>query len=153
MTLRNTLDTQRWIVAVIRLAGLAIFALAFLQLSVLHEGQTYIGWKCALVGGSYEQNIFLKPGAHHESFEYLAAISGLINPLVVLVLLASPVRALLILRRIFAILIVACMIATWVLFAQQHISPLTGHIMWIAGALLVIVPEAFPARRRGPAKV
>jgi hypothetical protein len=145
MTVRNT---RTWIVAVVRLMGLVIFALAFLQPAVAREGQSYVGWKCASVALSYEQNMFLKPGEHHESFEYLAAVSGLINPLVILALLASPFRALRMTRRIFAVLIVLCMIATWVLFAQQHISALTGHIMWIAGALLVIVPDASPGRPR-----
>lgn len=145
MTVRNI---RPWIVAVVRLVGLAIFALAFLQPAVAREGQSYVGWKCASVAVSFEQSLFSKPGGQHESFEYLAAISGLINPLVILTLLASPVRALQMLRRIFAVLIVLCMIATWVLFAQQHISALTGHIMWIAGALLVIVPDASPGRPR-----
>jgi hypothetical protein len=144
MTLRNT---RPWIVAVIRLAGLAIFALAFMQPGVAREGQTYVGWKCASVAASFEQNLFLKPGGHHESFEFLAALSGLINLLVPFTIVASPIRALLVLRRIFAVAIVGCMIATWALFAQQQISPLVGHVMWIAGALLVVVPDAFPGRR------
>jgi hypothetical protein len=59
---------------------------------------------------------------------------------------------LLVVRRIFAVAIMLCMAGTWVLFAQQQISPLTGHFMWIAGALLVIIPEAFPGRRRGTAR-
>lgn len=144
MTVRNT---RPWIVAVIRLAGLAIFALAFLQPAVQYQGQSYIGWKCALVAWSFEQNIVMKPGAHREVYEFMAAFSGLVNPFIILTILASPIRALLVVRRIFAVAIVGCMIATWALFAQQHISPLAGHIMWIAGALLVIVPDAAPRRR------
>jgi hypothetical protein len=148
MSALNAVNPPRWIVAVIRLAGLAIFALAFLQPAVQREQSTYAGWKCASVATSFAQNLIMHPGAHHESFEFLAALSGLINPLVILVILASPICAMLIIRRIFAVVIVLCMISTWVLFSQQHISPLAGHIMWVAGALLVVVPDAFRRRRR-----
>ena len=142
MTLRNTLETQRWIVPVIRLAGLAIFILAFFEQAVAREGQNYAGWKCASIAMSFAQNLVMKHGGNHESFEYLTALSGLINPLIVFTLLASPIRALRILRQIFAVLVVVCMIATWVLFSQQHIVPLTGHFLWIAGALLILAPDA-----------
>src|SRR5580658_5358909 len=113
LDIRMTLcNTRPWIVAVIRLAGLAIFVRAFLQPGVAREGQTYVGWKCASVAASFEQNLFLKPGGHHESFEFLAALSGLINLLVPFTIVASPICALLVLRRIFAVAIVGCMIAT-----------------------------------------
>jgi len=97
--------------------------------------------------------IFGNPGkGQHQFIEYLVAFSGWINPLVVLVILASPVRVLLIVRRIFAVLALLCMAGTWVVFSQQHIVPLTGHFLWIAGALLVIIPDAFPSRPRGSAR-
>ncbi|MGD0912697.1 MAG: hypothetical protein ABR928_12425 [Terracidiphilus sp.] len=154
MTLRNTLDTQRWIVPVLRILGLAIFVLAFWQPAV-RAGQTTVlpGWKCATIASTESMTLFGKPGpGKHQFIEYLVAFSGWINLLIVLVILASPVRALLVVRRIFAVAIMLCMAGTWVLFAQQQISPLTGHFMWIAGALLVIIPEAFPGRRRGTAR-
>ncbi len=152
MTLRDTLDTQRWIVPALRILGLAIFILAFFEAAVTREGQSYAGWKCASVATSFAENLLTKPGGSHEPFEYLVAMSGLINPLIVLTILASPMRALRILRQVFAVVVVVCMIATWVLFAQQHIAPLIGHFLWIAGAVLVIVPEAFPGGRRAAAK-
>ncbi|MFZ0302772.1 MAG: hypothetical protein WAL75_08805 [Terracidiphilus sp.] len=142
MTLRNTLDTHRWIVPVVRLVGLAIFVLAFFEPAVTREGQNYAGWKCASVAMSFAQNLLTKSGGHHESFEYLGAMSGLINPLIVFALLASPIRALAVLRRIFGVLVVLCMIATWALFSQQQIAPLIGHFLWIAGALIVLAPDA-----------
>ena len=112
------------------------------------------GWKCASIATTESMTLFGKPGnGQHQFIEYLVAFSGWINPLIVLVLLASPIRVLLTVRRIFAAIIVLCMIGTWVLFSQQHLVPLTGHFLWIAGALLVIVPEAFPARPRSTVKV
>jgi hypothetical protein len=154
MSFRSFLDSQRWIVPALRTLGLAIFILAFLEPAV-RAGETTVlsGWKCATIASTQSITLFVKPGhGQHQFFEYLVAFSGWINPLVVLVILASPLRLLLTLRRIFAVIIVLCMAGTWALFAQQHIAPLIGHFLWIAGALLVIVPEAFPARPRGPAK-
>ena len=149
MTLRNTLDTHRWIGPVLRLVGLAIFVLAFLQPAIRAGESTVLsGWKCASIATTESMTLFMKPGpGHHEYFEYLVAFSGWINPLILLTLLAAPIRALRILRKIFAVLVVLCMIATWVLFAKQHITPLIGHFMWIAGAIVFLIPEAFPRRR------
>jgi hypothetical protein len=149
MAFRNTLDTHRWIVPLIRVVGLAMFVVAFLLPAVLGEGATVLsGWKCASIATSESLTLFLKPGAgHHEFIEYLAAFSGWINPLVGLTIVASPIRPLLILRRIFGILVVLCIGATWVLFAQEKIAPLIGHFLWVAGALIVFIPETFPARR------
>jgi hypothetical protein len=149
MALRNTLDTHRWIVPIIRVIGLAIFVIAFLEPAVRVEETTVLsGWKCATIATTESMTLFGKPGpGHHQFIEYLVAFSGWINPLIVLVLLASPVRVLRILRRFLAAIAVLCMAATWVLFAQQHILPLIGHFMWIAGALIILIPETFPARR------
>jgi hypothetical protein len=149
MTLRNTLDTHRWIGPVLRVVGLAIFVLAFFEPAVRGgESSVLLGWKCASIATSESMTLFVKPGhVHHEYFEYLLAFSGWINPLVLLALLATPIRALRILRKIFAVLVVLCMIATWVLFAKEHITPLVGHFMWIAGAILFLIPEIFPGRR------
>ncbi|MGP8253453.1 MAG: hypothetical protein ACLQHF_15590 [Terracidiphilus sp.] len=154
MTLRNTLETQRWIVPALRTVGLALFILAFFE-PAIRAGETTVlsGWKCATIATTESMTLFAKPGpGHHQFIEYLVAFSGWINPFILLLILASPVRVFLILRRIFAVAVVLCMAGTWVLFAQQHIVPLIGHFMWIVGALLVIAPEAFPGRPRRPAK-
>jgi hypothetical protein len=45
------------------------------------------------------------------------------------------------------VLIVLCMAATWWFFALQKVTPLIGHWLWIAGAVLVLLPEAMPRRR------
>jgi hypothetical protein len=154
MTLRNTLDTHRWIVPTLRILGLAIFILAFFEPAVRAGESTVLpGWKCATIATTESMTIFGNPGkGQHQFIEYLVAFSGWINPLVVLVILASPVRVLLVVRRIFAVIAVLCMAGTWAVFAQQHIVPLTGHFLWIAGALLVIIPDAFPSRPRGSAR-
>ncbi len=150
MTLRNTLDAHRWIAPVLRLVGLAIFILAFFEPAV-RAGETTVlsGWKCATIATTESMTLFGKPGpGHHQFVEYLVAFSGWINPLIVLVILASPVRPLLIMRRVFAITVLLCMAGTWVLFTQQHVVPLIGHFMWIAGALLVLAPDAVFGRKR-----
>jgi hypothetical protein len=154
MTTRSFLDTQKWIIPALRVLGLAIFILAFFE-PAIRAGETDVlsGWKCATIATTESMTLFGKPGnGQHQFIEYLVAFSGWINPLIVLVILASPVRVMLTVRRIFSVIIVLCMAGTWVLFSQQHIVPLTGHFLWIAGALLVIFPEAFPGRPRGAVK-
>jgi hypothetical protein len=69
-------------------------------------------------------------------------MSGWINPLIVLVLLASFSRRLLMARRVMGVVVLVCMAATWTFFAQQKLVPLLGHFLWIAGALLILLPEA-----------
>ena len=153
MSSGSTLDIRRWIFPLLRTLGLAIFILAFFEPAV-RAGETTVlsGWKCATIAATESMTLFGKPGqGQHQFVEYLVAFSGWINPLIVLVILGSPVRVFLIVRRIFAVIVALCMVGTWVLFSEQHIVPLAGHFLWIAGALLVIVPEAFPARRRAPA--
>jgi len=148
MSLQDNPGSHRWIGPLLRLAGLAIFVLAFFAAAVLHEDRTYSGWKCASVATTMVMTMCSKPGDHYEPFQFMVAMSGLINPLVLLTLLASPVRALRILRLVFGGAIAICMVATWVLFAQQHIAPLIGHFMWIAGALLIVIPDLLPRGQR-----
>jgi len=65
-----------------------------------------------------------------------AEMSGLINPLILLYLVARPRW-----RRGFALAILTCMVATWICLALWRFIPLAGHILWIVGILLILSRE------------
>jgi len=97
------------------------------------------GWECAL--------ITLPAVIRAETWRTLAALaalSGLINPLMLLYLVLSLIppahrsAALSVVRKVLAILMVLFMVGTWVLFHLAHLTPLVGHVLWIAGALIIL---------------
>ncbi len=160
MALRGGSQISPWILWAARILGLCIFALAFFQPAVRAGGGASAtvlpGWKCASVALTETMALVGKSGIEKPSFEVLLVIfSGWINPLVLLLLLFSFWRVLLLLRRILATAVVLCMAATWTFFAIQKVTPLLGHMLWIAGALLVLVPGVIGGRQKvsggGPA--
>ena len=73
---------------------------------------------------------------------FLAVLSGWINPLLLLYLFLLLFPKLFWPRRILAGAIVAFIAGTWVLFAIIPLVPLIGHVLWIAGILLILAGEA-----------
>jgi hypothetical protein len=84
----------------------------------------------------------LNPEMWHSKY-FLAVFSGWINPLLLLYLIFLIFPKLLWPRRIVAAVIMAFIAGTWVLFALYPLVPLTGHVLWIAGILLILAGEAF----------
>jgi hypothetical protein len=54
-------------------------------------------------------------------------------------------------RRIVAGVIVLFIAGTWVFFALFPLVPLVGHVLWIAGILLILAGEALGRGRAGSA--
>lgn len=150
MPAASSSTANRWIGPVLRILGLGVFVLAFFLPAVSAgagaEATVFPGWKCASIALSETVGLFGK-SASFSLPVLLVVFSGWINPLVVLALLFSFFGRLRTLRRILGALIVLCMAATWTFFALQKVTPLTGHWLWIAGALLILAPEVLPARR------
>jgi hypothetical protein len=145
MPSQNGNQGSRWVLWAVGFLGLCIFAFAFLQPAVrAGEGTSVIvfpGWKCASIALTETVALFGKSSSGPPSFEVvLVAMSGWINPLVLLLFLSSFWRVLLLLRRILAVLVLVCMAATWTFFHMQKVTPLVGHFLWIVGALLVLLP-------------
>ncbi len=144
----------RWGALASRLVGLAIFVLAFFLAAVRTGAASdpnsviYSGYKCASLALSETTALFGKAVQGRPPLEaYLLAFSGWLNPLIVIDLLLSFWRRALVARRIVAVLLVVCMAATWTFFAKETLTPLIGHFLWIAGAVLILLPDAVPARR------
>jgi len=144
------LATNRWIGWVLRLIGFTIFVLAFFQQAVRAgapgpDAIVFPGWKCASIALTQMMGLFNKSVAWPPPVAVaLVIVSGWINPLIGLDLLISFFSKLRIVRRIVGVLVVLCIGATWWFFALQKVTPLVGHWLWIAGALVIFIPEATP---------
>jgi hypothetical protein len=98
----------------------------------------YKGYVCA---GVTLINSFKAEFWHSKDF--LAVLSGWINPLLVLYLIFLLFPIFRWPRRIVAVIIVAFMIGTWVFFNLYPLVPLAGHFLWIGGILLILSGEVF----------
>jgi hypothetical protein len=88
----------------------------------------------------------LNPEMWHSKY-FLAVLSGWINPLLLLYLVFLLFPSFIWPRRIAAGLIMTFIAGTWVLFALYPLVPLIGHVLWIAGILLILAGEAFGGDR------
>jgi hypothetical protein len=131
----------RWV----RVTGICLFVLAFFLPavrdkvptgSIVTSADVYKGWFCAFVtlSNTFSRDIWSSSG-------FLAVLSGWINPLILIYLILLLRAGLVWPRRIVSMAIVAFMAATWVYFALAGMVPLIGHVLWIAGALMILAGE------------
>jgi len=136
-----------------RLVGICIYVWAFF-LPACREVATAGGDAPEVLRGSRCAWITLvntmNPEIWHSKY-FLAILSGWINPLVVLYLVFLLFPRFFWPRRIVAGAIVAFIAGTWVFFAIYPLVPLVGHILWIAGIVLIVAGEAMGREKAGPA--
>ena len=140
--MRSWVAANPWAVKDCLILGICIFVVAFF-LPACRDASTAVGsvgtlagWQCA------ELSLSLVSGKDtFQSPFFLAFISGWINPLILLYLPFSLKPRFFKLRRILASAILICIAATWTFFAIAHFVPLIGHVLWIAGVLLILVAE------------
>ena len=133
-----------------RILGLLVFIAAFF-LPACREVATpggdapdvFLGSRCAWMTlvNTFSHEIW------HSKY-FLAVLSGWINPLLLLYLVLLLFPKLFWPRRIVAGAIVAFIARTWVLFAIIPLVPLIGHVLWIAGILLILAGEAMRRSER-----
>jgi hypothetical protein len=138
------------VISVTRILGFCIYVAAFflpacreLATSGMRTPDVYKGWFCAWVTLI---NTFSRDVWHSKDF--LAILSGWINPLILIYLVLLIGQNLVWPRRIVAAAVVAFMVATWIYFALMPLIPLVGHFLWIVGALMILAGEVVG---RGPA--
>ena len=130
----------------IRVVGLIVFAVAFFLPAVglaPHDDSPLMGWKCASIA-------LTMPFGKEATFQLdllLVMLSGWLNFFVLLYLVLSFFKRLKLVRWVFVGLSAVSMISTWVFFARQHYVPLIGHVLWIVGALIIILPEFFGSKQ------
>jgi hypothetical protein len=129
-------------ILICRMLGLCIFIAAFFLPACRDAGpvnaftNTFKGWECARITftAAFQKDSY-------ESWNFLAVMSGWINPLILVYLPFSFITRFTKVRRSLAVAVLVCMAATWTFFIVAHIVPLIGHFMWIAGALMILASE------------
>jgi hypothetical protein len=128
-----------------RIAGFCIYVAAFFlpacrQVSTpgVLTPDVYRGWFCAWVT---LMNTF--SGEVWHSKDFLAILSGWIKPLILFYLVFLIRPRMVWTRRIMGGAIMAFMGATWIYFWLVPLVPLIGHVLWIAGILMMLADEAF----------
>lgn len=136
-------------VLIARLLGFCIYVWAFFLPAVREVAQpggdapeVIKGSRCAWITVINTLN----PEMWHGK-DFMAILSGWINPLLVLYLIFLMFPIFRWPRRIAAAMILVFMVVTWVFFALYPLVPLVGHFLWIAGILLILVGEIFDRKR------
>lgn len=122
--------------------GIASFVISFFLPAVGSGSNGYVGWQCA--------QITLKLLLTSEGWKSLLIFACLINPLMAIYAIARLLPRLIKLRPYIAALLLVCIPMTWVCLARMKLSVEIGHVMWIIGILLILVPEltAYIDRRK-----
>jgi len=134
----------------IRLAGFLIAAVAFALPAVKGADAgpgsgPYSGWLCAVTAASATGGL-IRSGLNlgNDALGSLCLVlSGWVNPLVVMYLLFLLGARFVVVRRVVAAGILACLIATWVFLVKAPMIPLVGHFLWVGGIFLMLAPEFF----------
>jgi hypothetical protein len=137
--------------------GLTLYAGSFFLMAVGHfHGSPLPGYYCAWIALMFPwgQNLFGHQGLFENQFlDYLGVLlSGSINPTFLVAALFVFLRPSARTTRLLAIAVLAMIPFCWIVFYYHDMYPREGHVVWIAGMLLVL-REALrsqirPARRR-----
>ena len=127
----------------LKVAGLALFVLAFFLQAVTLKGSgpgsgAISGWVCALVAIIATGGIFKTGMQTLDAQIVFLALSGLVNPLVLIYLGFSFRERFARLRAGLAIAISACLASTWVFFCLAKYLPREGHVLWVLGIGLIL---------------
>jgi hypothetical protein len=155
MSLRNWIEVHPRAISVGRILGLCVFVIAFF-LPACRAGSydNFKGWECAQQTLGAFLALFGKPNPEMPFYiALLVALSGLINPIILLIFSFSLWQRFVLPRRILAMAVLACMAATWTFFVLWKLTPLIGHYLWIAGALVILAPDAIGGKRKPAAPV
>jgi hypothetical protein len=124
------------------IAGMALFAVAFLLPSVRDGATHYPGWVCAWETLCWTVSFFATVRDKQlEWWSFYMMVSGWISPLVLFGLIAWSGR----IKRGIAKVLPFLLLAPWAVFALSNgadpIRPSIGHYIWTAGCLLIFSPE------------
>jgi len=138
-----------------RIAGLSFLIVSFFlpachdtdSSSLVHAARL-AGWQCAWLSISmiFDSAALFSP-------LFFAFLGGCINPLILIHLLLSFTKRFSKVKKGLAGAVLLGMVSTWVFFIVGHFVPLIGHVLWIAGALLILYPELVALSRPGRNRV
>ncbi len=126
-----------------RILGYLVFLAAFFLPAVREPGHedTFRGSFCAWITliNTFNRDVW-------RSKDFLAILSGWINPLMLLFVASLFSRRLRLFRRIVAAVVALFILGTWVYFYLAPLVPLIGHVLWIAGILMILAGDALGRR-------
>jgi hypothetical protein len=133
----------RWM----RIAGYFVFLAAFFLPAVRQAGssESFKGYFCAWITLINTLNRGM-----WRSKDFLAILSGWINPLMLIYVASLFSRKLAGLRRVIAVVVLLFILGTWIYFYLQPLIPLIGHALWIAGILMILANELTRRREVSP---
>lgn len=112
--------------------GLVLYVTAFFLPAV----SQLAGWQCAWVVAS---TMFGLPTSRGQ---LLTTLIGLYNPAIVLLVVSTAVGRWKALRGALSGVILVALAATWTfLFVTEPHPVAIGHMLWVAGGLLLVAPE------------
>ncbi len=135
---------KAWLV---RIIALIVFAGSFALPAIRPPAsgsavQPIPGWTCALFASVTGPKALVQSlGQNIPTDDVLVVVAGLANYLFLAVLMLAIWPRLVRTRLIAGVLMLPCFIASWMFFSSQKITPLAGHCLWIAGAILILVPD------------
>jgi uncharacterized membrane protein YhaH (DUF805 family) len=138
----------------VKTAGVVVFVLAFFlpAITMMESGRgsgSEPGWVCALVAIIAVGGLF-KTGMQTLTAQNIwLALSGLVNPLVLIYLAFSFSSRFARLRFWLTIAIAAGLVSSWVFFCLAKFVPREGHVLWVLSIALFTGAEIV-ARRRAP---
>jgi len=152
---------MRMIRRIIRIAGFAIFALAFFLPAVAPPATEsgpgsgpVRGWVCAgfslIPSGALIRHPVDATASKHWD-EYALLLSGWVNPLVLIYLLFCIRPGWIWRRRAVGAAILICLGGAWAFLAHEHLTLLVGHYLWVAGILMLLMPELMPVPHQSAA--
>jgi hypothetical protein len=132
---------------IVRIVGIVLFAAAFFMPAITFPGadpDPMTGWMCAVVAGASTASIFYSGASlvrEDPAGTVCLILSGWVNPLMLMHLMFSIWRKFVRIRRVLAAAILICFVATWFFFFKAPMTPLIGHFVWVAGALMILAAE------------
>ncbi len=135
---------KAWLV---RIIALIVFAVSFALPAIRPPAsgsavQPIPGWTCALFASVTGPKALVQSlGQNIPTDDVLVVVAGLANYIFLAVLVLAIWPRLVRTRLIAGVLTLPCFIASWMFFSSQKITPLAGHYLWIAGAILILVPD------------
>lgn len=131
----------------IRIAAFLVFGVSFLLPAVRPPAsgsavQPIPGWTCALFASVTGPKALVQSlGQKIPTDDILVVVAGVANYLFLGVMVLAIWPRLVRTRLSVGILMLPCFIAAWMFFSSQKMTPLAGHYVWIAGAVLFLMPD------------
>ncbi|HTX76485.1 MAG TPA: hypothetical protein VMD29_09790 [Terracidiphilus sp.] len=130
----------------VRIAALIVFGVSFALPAIHMPGsgsgpQFFPGVMCAFLASVVAPGEVLSSPGKADLQSFLVVIGGLVNYFFLAILVLSFWRRLVRTRMVIGTLMLPCFVATWMFFAASKTTPLVGHYLWVASAILLMVPD------------